>query len=92
MYETAALNATRYSLFTKKQLEGEKLPPTKDAFKFHLSRAHFQLSIWSSACNSIVNHLDPTHYGWRIEDNKLTAIMTDLNIAPLEVVELVACK
>jgi len=84
VYETAALNVTRYSLFTKKQLEGEKLPPTKNAFKYHLSRAHFQLSIWSSACNSRVNYLDSLHYGWQLEDDKL--------IAPLEVVELVACK
>ena len=59
VYETAALNVTRYSLFTKKQLEGEKLPPTKNAFKYHLSRAHFQLSIWSSACNSRVNYIIP---------------------------------
>ena len=63
VYETAALNVTRYSLFTKKQLEGEKLPPTKNAFKYHLSRAHFQLSIWSSACNFRVNYLDPLYYG-----------------------------
>ena len=74
-------------------LEGEKLPPTNNnAFKYHLSRDHFQLSIWSSACNSRVNYLDPLHYGWQLEDDKLVAIMTDLNIAPLEVVELVACK
>ena len=33
VYETAALNAMRYSLFTKKQLEREKLPPNKNAFK-----------------------------------------------------------
>ena len=47
VYETAALNVNRYSLFKKKQLEGEKLPPTKNAFKYHLSLAHFQLSIWT---------------------------------------------
>ena len=92
VYETAALNAMRYSLFTKKQLEREKLPPNKNAFKQHLSRAHFQLSIWSSACNFRVNYLDPLYYGQQLVVDKLVAIMTDLNIAPLEVVELVACK
>ena len=92
VYETAALNATRQSLFTKKQLEAEKLPPTKNAFKCHLSHAHFQLLIWSSACYYRVDYVDPLHYGWQLEDDKLVTIMTDLNIAPLEVVELVACK
>ena len=90
--EIASLDSTRYTLFTKKRLEGEKLPPTKDAFGFHLSRAFYQLSIWNSACDSIINHLDPLHYGWQLEDGKLTGTMTVQNIAPLEVVELVACK
>ena len=55
---------------------------------YHQLKMHsnsIYLMLWSSACNSTVNHLD-------LEDNKLTAIMTDLNIAPLEVVKLVACN
>ena len=86
------LSSARYNLFTKKRLEGEKLPPTKEAFGFHLSRAFFQLSIWSSACAAHANHLNPLHYGWQLEDDILTGTMTEQNIAPLEVVELVACK
>ena len=35
----ASLDSTEYTLFTKKRLEREKLPLTKDAFGFHLSRA-----------------------------------------------------
>ena len=55
--ETAALNVTRYSLFTKKQFEGEKLPPTKSAFEYHLARAFFQVSIWSTAKKALVGLL-----------------------------------
>ena len=78
--------------FTKRRLEGEKLPPTKDAFGFHLSRAFFQLSIWSSACtDATANNLDPLHHGWQMENGILTGIMTEQNIAPIEVMELVAC-
>ena len=90
--EAVSLSSARYTLFTKKRLEGEKLPPTKDAFGFHLSRAFFQLSIWSSACDAHANHLNPLHYGWQLEDDILTGTMTDQNIAPLQVVELVVCK
>jgi len=90
--EAVSLSDARYTLFTKRRLEGEKLPPTKDAFGFHLSRTFFQLSIWSSACDAIANNLDPLHHGWQLENDILTGIMAEQNIAPLEVVELVACK
>ena len=86
------MNSAQYTLFTKRRPKGEKLPPTKDAFGFHLSRAFVQLSIWSSECNATANNLDPLHHGWQLENGVLTGIMTEQNIAPLEVVELVACK
>ena len=93
VHETATLNTTRYSLFTKKQFEGEKLPPTKSAFEYHLACAFFQVSIWSTATEALVNQfLDPLQYGWELDDGHLVGKMTSLNIAPLEVVELVACK
>ena len=59
--EAVSLSSARYTFFTKKRLEGEELPP-KDAFGFHLFRAFFQLSIWSSECDANVNHLNPLHY------------------------------
>ena len=50
VHETAALNTTRYSLFTKKQFEGEKLPPTKSAFDIissvHFSKFNMEFSNW----------------------------------------------
>ena len=93
VHETAALNTTRYSLFTKKQFEGEKLPPTKSAFEYHLLRAFFQVTIWSSATDALINHLlDPLEFGWEFEEGILVGRMTSRNIAPSEVVELVACK
>ena len=36
--------------------------------------------------------LDPLQYGWELDDGNLVERMTSLNIAPLEVVELVVCK
>ena len=43
-------------------------------------------------CDAIANNLDPLHHGWQLENDILTGIMAEQNIAPLEVVELVACK
>ena len=36
--------------------------------------------------------LDPLQCGWELDNGHLVGRMTSLNIAPLEVVELVACK
>ena len=90
--EAVSLCRARYTLFTKRRLEGENLPPTKDTFGFHISRAFFQLSTWNSACIAIANNLDPLHHGWQLENDILTGKITEQKIAPLEVVELVACK
>ena len=90
--ESNELNSCRYSLFTKKQLEGERLPPTKGAFRYHLLRAFFQLYIWHSAYLSTVEPKDPCSYGWNEEDGQFVAAMSDIDIAPNEVVDLVACR
>ena len=56
-------------------------------------RAYFQLAIWGSANDALVIHpLDPLEYGWELEEGNLIGKMSSLDIAPLEVVELVACK
>ena len=90
--ETAALNVTRYSLFTKTQFEGEKLPPTKSAFEYHLARAFLQVSIWSSATEASMNQfLDTLQYGWELDNGNLGCRMTSLDIATLGVVVLVVC-
>ena len=55
--------------------------------------AYFQLAIWGSATDALVNYLlDPLEYGWELEDGNLIDKMSSRDIAPLEVVELVACK
>ena len=46
---TLNLNHLRYKLFTKKQLESSKLPPTADSALYHLKRANYQCFIWKHA-------------------------------------------
>ena len=36
----------RWRLFTKKQLEAQKLPPTRGALHEAIARAHFQAMVW----------------------------------------------
>jgi len=36
----------RWKLFTKKQLEAQKLPPTQGALQEAIARAHYQARVW----------------------------------------------
>ena len=40
------LSSLRWHLFSKYQLESEKLPPTAAALKFMILRSHYIASIW----------------------------------------------
>ena len=46
---TSNLNHLRYKLFTKKNLESSKLPPTEDSALYHVKRASSQYFIWKHA-------------------------------------------
>ena len=47
----------RWRLFTKKQLEAEKLPPTQGA----IARAHYQAMVWYQDMYLLVLHLCQPH-------------------------------
>ena len=57
----------RWQLFSKRQADGENLPPTQESLKQVIYRAHFQALIWQ---NDIVPNPDipsPENYGWKLE-------------------------
>ena len=83
---------TRYYIFKKGNAENEKLPPTLGAFKKHIYRAFYQLSIWSEASNALLTTRDPLDYGWKNQDGKIIPVTTDMEIAPKAIIELVACN
>jgi len=57
----------RWSLFTKKQLEAQKLPPTRGALHEAIAQAHYQAMVWRQD-NIPHPQLPPaTTYGWKGE-------------------------
>ena len=40
------------------------LPPTNEAFKLNVARAHYQISTWRQAINLTPPTMDPLLYGW----------------------------
>ena len=44
------------------------IPPTLDAFKENIKRAHFQACIWKAALDEESPNLDPLKFGWVKDD------------------------
>ena len=75
--------------------ELKALPPTSDAFKENVNRAHIQVCIWKHDLNADPTNLDPTLYGWQKDEisKSLIPVTTPAitKPAPLEILELIRC-
>ena len=79
-------------MFTKHQLESEKLLPTKSAIRKKVMRSHYVANIWIQAEKSHMDYLNPIDYGWpRTDDGFLTPKLTDLPPVPNVIVEMSLC-
>jgi len=75
--------------------ELKTVPPTSEAFRENVLRAHIQTAVWKSALEPDPPFINPTEYGWvRDEATKTLTPRTlspDVALAPPEVLELVDC-
>lgn len=58
----------RAVLFTRCKAP-ESLPPTSDALKFHIERAHYQSMVWRQASRGTPVLPEPQNCGWTKDDN-----------------------
>jgi hypothetical protein len=90
-YET--LNLLRLRLFADKAVNTlntvqiHTLPPTSAAAKFHCLRAFLQVQQWTGD-----PYLDPTTWGWKVENKQYVPIRTDMPPAPAELLAIIRCK
>ena len=82
----------RWKLFTKKQLEAQKLPPTRGALHEAISRAHYQTMVWYQDDIPHPQLPPATNYGWKEEDNRLVPVPTRDLPAPATVIHLIKCR
>jgi hypothetical protein len=69
------------------------MPPTSDALKYHIHRAHLQASTWLNAATQHYIPMPSTEHGWtRDQDEVLTAITMTLPAMPKACKELVFCN
>ena len=89
--KTTTMKKLRWWLFTKKQAESERLPPTQAALKQAILRAHYQAMIWTNDTVPNPEVPSPQDYGWNLEDDVWVPVMTKEQPAPNVVIQLVKC-
>ena len=88
------LSQARVDLWSKKM--GKKnitaapplksIPPTSEAFRENVLRAHVQIAVWKSALDPDPPSFDPTEYGWSRDETSKTltprTLPADVPLAP----------
>lgn len=86
--------STRYNkymeMISKGVLQPEKMPPTERSAYYHGLRAHYQIVVWKLLNNDEVT-LNPSNWGWTVENNKMISIVNDIEIAPSCILKVIRC-
>ncbi|KAG1662587.1 hypothetical protein GQR58_020899 [Nymphon striatum] len=70
-----SLNKLRAHLFASRKLDLRSLPPTEDAFHFHVLRSLCQISLYKQASLSNPVLLPPEEYGRIVDGDRLIPVM-----------------
>ena len=83
----------RWFLFSRYQLDAEKLPPTFEAFKYKVFRSHFINFVWRRCHLPFQNLPCPENYGWDVDiEGSYDPIMTQNLPAPIAIIEMSSCS
>ena len=84
----------RWWLFSKRQMQDCKLPPTVAALEEPMIRANYQTMIWNNDITAMPDLPTPFSHGWKqdADSNEIKPIRTSLPAAPDAVVHLVRCQ
>ena len=89
-----SLDYLRYNLFSKKVavaksfVTPERLPPTSSSTEFHCLRVYYQIMVWIG----MESDMDPLDWGWKLENDKLSPIMTRQKAAPEVLLKMIHCN
>lgn len=84
------LDELRYVKFAKSTTKNKanlaSIPPSKASAFQHTLRVYHQTQMWLN------NHLDPTKFGWKIQNNCLRPVTTTKQPAPEQVMKILFCS
>ncbi|KAK3708724.1 hypothetical protein QZH41_004431 [Actinostola sp. cb2023] len=88
----SSVKVLRWWLFTKKQAQSERLPPTQAALIQAIRRSHYQLLVWNSDKVANPSLPAPDNFGWTAGENEWAPVMTNLPPASDAIIHLIKCK
>jgi len=92
-FECEILILYRYQKYADLACKGivtpEKLPPTEKTAHYHGLCCHYQIIQWS-----MIDDFDiqPSAWGWKLENGVLAPVMTDEEIAPQSLIKVIRGK
>ena len=88
------LGALRWHMFSKQQLESQKLPATSEAFRQKVLRAHYTAFQWKLSHVPSPLLPDPNDFGWKWNSSNslYEAVTTTLAPAPDSIIHLTVCN
>ena len=90
-----SLNHLRYVMYmncaasSTLQPHPERLPPTENASRYHVYRAHLQIVQWETLMSC---DLKAEEWGWKLTDGRFSPILTDQPAAPDDILKIIRCK
>ena len=91
--QTDLLASLQHSVLKRKVVSASpfvwpaRLPPTASATKFYSLCSYHQIMIWQG----LKSNLDATDWGWKVEDNQFTPVMTAKNPVLDSFLKIVHC-
>ena len=70
----------------------EMLPPTSDALKHHIKRAHYQSLVWKQSNVATPELPSATESGWREQNQKLLPVLMTKSVIPRACTEMIQCS
>ena len=66
----------------------ERLPPTTYSTKFHCLRVCYQIMVWMGTDDG----MDVLDLWWKLDNNQMVPIMTDMKAAPDNLLKMIHCN
>ncbi|XP_057305193.1 uncharacterized protein LOC130642126 [Hydractinia symbiolongicarpus] len=76
----------------KGKIDPEKMPPTESAAILHGFRVHLQIMNWKILEEEELKQIDPSKWGWKIENSQMMPIKTDKQVAPDSLLKIIKCN
>ena len=74
----------------KGSFDPAKMPPTERSVHYHGLRVHLQVVLWKVLDDDLEQN--PEEWGWYFKGDQLLPIMTDMDVAPENLLKVVRCN